>query len=164
MKFKIFIKKKPDINDPQTKNELVRLISQKNKFEYNQKLLKQIRDKKFTENDFLNLGKDGIQSLKFNSIKDNNKFDINSVKMLYALPLNSFTLINDENNDIYLAKVKNYDEFNLQLNSKNYEQLFNKEKTKIRNDILKSYDLLLNTKYNVNINQVAINNVKNLFQ
>ena len=157
-------KKKPDIKDDQTKNEILELITQKNKFEYNQKLLKQIRDNKFTENDFLNLGKDGIQSLKFNSIKDNNKFDINSVKMLYALPLNSFTLINDENNDIYLAKVKNYDEFNLQLNSKNYEQLFNKEKTKIRNDILKSYDLLLNTKYNVNINQVAINNVKNLFQ
>ena len=35
---------------------------------------------------------------------------------------------------------------------------------KIRNDILKSYDLFLNIKYNIDINQVAINNVKNLFQ
>ena len=157
-------KKKPDIKDEQTKNEILELITQKNKFEYNKKLLKQISDKNFTEDDFLNLGKDKIQSLKFNSIKDNNKFEINSVKMLYALPLNSFTLINDENNDIYLAKVKNYDDFNMQLNSKNYQQLFDKEKTKIRNNILKSYDLFLNTKYNVNINQIAINNVKNLFQ
>ena len=40
----------------------------------------------------------------------------------------------------------------------------NKENTRIRNDILKSYDLFLNKKYNVNINKIAINNVKNLFQ
>ena len=29
--------------------------------------------------------------------------------MLYSLPINSFTLINDEDNKIYLAKVKNYE-------------------------------------------------------
>ena len=84
--------------------------------------------------------------------------------MLYSLPLNSFTLISDESENIYLAKLKNYDDLNLDLSLKDYEQFFNKENTIIRNDILKSYDLLLNTKYNVNINQVAIDNIKNLFQ
>jgi peptidyl-prolyl cis-trans isomerase D len=29
---------------------------------------------------------------------------------------------------------------------------------------LQSYDLFLNDKYSVNINQTAINNIKNLFQ
>jgi len=43
-------------------------------------------------------------------------------------------------------------------------QFFDKENSRIRNDILKSYDIFLNTKYNVNINQAAIDNVKNLFQ
>ena len=157
-------KKKPDIKDNQTKNEIVELINQKNKFEYNRKLLEQIRDKRFTEKEFLDLGKDKIQSSKFNSIKDNSKFEINSVKMLYSLPINSFTLINDENNNIFLAKIKNYDDIDLELNEKDYEVFFDKENTKIRNDILKSYDLFLNIKYNVDINQVAINNVKNLFQ
>ena len=32
------------------------------------------------------------------------------------------------------------------------------------NNILQSYDLFLNDKYSVNINQTAINNIKNLFQ
>ena len=84
--------------------------------------------------------------------------------MLYSLPSNSFALINDENNDIYLVKIKNYKDVNLQLLSDDYKQFFDKENSRIRNDILKSYDIFLNTKYNVNINQAAINNVKNLFQ
>ncbi len=156
--------KKPDINDVQTKNEIKELIIQKDKFDFNRKLLEQIRDDKFNDDDFLNLGKDKIQSLKFNSIKDNNVFEINSVKMLYSLPSNSYTLINDESNDIYLAKIKNYDDLESKLDAKEYEQFFIKENTKIRNHMLKSYDLFLNTKYNVNINQTSINNIKNLFQ
>ena len=156
--------KKPNINDSDTKKELLELILQKYKFDYNKKLLEQIKDKKYTEKDFLNYGIDNIQSLTLNSIRDNNKFEINSVKMLYSLPSNSFALINDENNDIYLVKIKNYKDVNLQLLSDDYKQFFDKENSRIRNDILKSYDIFLNTKYNVNINQAAINNVKNLFQ
>ena len=126
--------------------------------------MEQIRDKNFTENEFLDLGKEKIQSLTLNSIKDNKKFEINSVEMLYSLPTKSFTLINDENNNIYIAKIKNYDDVKLQLNSKDYDQFFKKENTRIRNNILQSYDLFLNKKYKVDINQMALNNVKNLFQ
>ena len=84
--------------------------------------------------------------------------------MLYSLPLNSFTLINDEDNNIYLAKVKNYDDINLELNTNEYNKFSDKKNTQNRNNILKSYDVFLNEKYNVNINQIAINNIKNLFQ
>ena len=99
-----------------------------------------------------------------NSIKDNNKFDINSVKILYSLPSGSFTLINDDNDNIYIAKVKNYEDIKLKLDTEKNDQYYSKENTRIKNNILKSYDLFLNEKYNVNINPVAINNVKNLFQ
>ena len=156
--------KKPNLNDDQTRREIIELVVQKNKFDYNKNILEKIKNEKFTKQDFLELGKDQIQSLKFNSIKDNNKFEINSVKMLYSLPLESITLINDENNNIYLAKINNYDELNTEMNTEDFEKLLNKENMEIRNNILKSYDLLINQKYNVDINQVAINNVKNLFQ
>jgi len=157
-------KKKPNLKDNQIKKEIIELVAQKNKFDYNKNILEKIKNEKFTEQNFLELGKDQIQSLKFNSIKDNNKFEINSVKMLYSLPLKSITLINDENNNIYLAKINNYDELNTEMNTEDFEKLLNKENMEIRNNILKSYDLLINQKYNVDINQVAINNVKNLFQ
>ena len=157
-------KKKPNLDDDQTKKEILELVAQKSKFDYNKNLLEKIQNKEFTEQDFLNLGKDKIQSLKLNSIKDNNKFEINSVQMLYSLPLTSITLINDENNNIYLAKINNYDDLDEEINPKDYEKFSSKENTEIRNNILKSYDLFLNQKYDVDINQVAINNVKNLFQ
>ena len=158
------VQRKPDLNDDQIKNEIKELVYQKNKFEFNRNLLEKIKDKRFTDDDFLNLGENQIQTLKLNSIKDNKTFEINSVRMLYSLPSNSFTLINDENNNIYLAKIKNYDDMTKQISSEDFEKFLNKENTKIRNDILKSYDLFLNKKYNVDINQIAINNVKNLFQ
>ena len=156
--------KKPDLNDDQIKKEIIELVSQKNKFDYNRNLLQKIQNKEFTEDDFLNLGKDQIQSLKLNSIKDNNTFEINSVQMLYSLASNSFTLINDESDNIYLAKIKDYDEMTNQIKPEDFEKFLGKENTKIRNNILKSYDLFLNKKYNVDINQMAINNIKNLFQ
>ena len=37
----------------------------------------------------------------------NNRFEANSVKMLYSLPINSFTLVNDKENKIYLVKIVN---------------------------------------------------------
>ena len=156
--------KKPDINDPKTKNEILELVIQKNKFDYTRKLLEKIKDKKYSENDFLELGKNNIQSLTLNSVKDNKKFEINSVAMLYSLPISSFTLISDEKDKIYLAKIKKYNDVKLDKNTENYKLFISKENTQIRNSILKSYDYFLNDKYNVNINQIAINNIKNLFQ
>ena len=156
--------REPDINDPETKKEILELVIQKNKFDFNKKLLEQIKDKKFFENDFLKLGKDNIQSLTLNSVKDNKKFEINSVEILYSLPLFSFTLISDDKDKIYLAKIKKYNDIKFDENSENYKSFISKENTQIRNSILQSYDYFLNDKYNVNINQVAINNIKNLFQ
>ena len=98
----------PNLNDSQTKKEILELISQKNKFEYNRQLLDKINNKQFDNNEFLKLGKNFIQNTKLNSIKDNKKFEINSVKILYSLPENSFTLISDDKNNIYLAKVKKF--------------------------------------------------------
>ena len=155
--------RKPDLNDSQTKDEIIRLIVQKNKFDYNKNLLEQIRDKKFKEKDFLQLGNEKIQSLTLNSVKDNKKFTIDSIKMLYSMPADSFTLINDDKDKIYLAKIKNFLEIKLDRESDDYKSYIDKENTRIRKSILQSYDNFLNDKYNVNINQLAINNVKNLF-
>ena len=156
--------KKPDVNDPQTKDEILKLVIQKNKFDYNKKLLDEIQNKKFTDNKFLELGKNKTQSLTFNSIRDNKRFKINSVQLLYSLPIDSFVLINDEKDKIYLAKIKKYNDIKINKDTKDYKSFISKENTRIRNSILKSYDFLLNDKYNVSVNQVALNNVKNLFQ
>ena len=157
-------KRKPNIEDLETKNEILELITQKNKFDYNRKLLEQINSNKFNENDFLQLGKDKIKTLIFNSIKDNKKFEINSVEILYTMPMDTFTLINDDKDQIYIAQIKKYMDLEIDKKSKDYKLFKNKENSQMRNSILKSYDFLLNNKYKVDINQTAINSVRNLFQ
>jgi len=154
----------PDLNDNQTKQEIIKLVKQKNKFEYNQKLLEKIKNNNFSENDFLNMGVNLIKKENINSIRDNKKFEINAVKMMYSLPINSFTLINDDKNNIYLAKIKNFINENFDGNDKNYNEYSIKEKSINRNTMLKSYDMFLSDKYDIVINQKSIERVKNFFQ
>ena len=108
------------------------------------------------------MGKNQIKTIKLNSIRDNKKFEINAVQMLYSLPVNSFTLINDEENNIYLAKVKSFQ--NEEFNDEKIKEYSNKQNSNIRNTMLKSYDIFLNDKYNVVLNQKTIERVKNFFQ
>ena len=163
-KIKNLEKKIPDLNDDQLKKEITKLIAQKNKFEYNKELIDKIQKKEFEENDFLKLGRDKIETLTLNSIRDNKKFEINSVELLYSLPINTFTLISDENENIYLAKIKDIKKININLKDKDLKQYISKQSSKNKNTILKSYDLLLNDKYNVVLNQKTIERVKNFFQ
>ena len=110
------------------------------------------------------MGKDKINTLVLNSIKDNKKFEINAVELLYSLPKNSFTLINDENGNIYLAKIENIQNQNIDIDSDKFTEYLAKHNTNNKNSILKSYDLLLNKKYNVVINEKTIERVKNFFK
>ena len=155
-------KKEPDLNDDQTKKEILELVEQKNKFDFNKELLKKIKDKNFINADFQKMGKDNIQTIQLNSIKDNKKFDINAVEILYSLPVDALTLINDEQNNIYIARVKKFEN---KINDNNLLEKYNdKQNSIIRNSMLKSYDLFLNDKYEVVLNQKTIERVKNFFQ
>ena len=154
--------KKPSLDNKQTRNEIIELVTQKNKFEFNRNLLNKIRDNEFNDNDFLKMSEKNIQTIKLNSIKDNKKFEINAVELLYSLPVDSFTLINDEKNNIYLAKVIKFQ--NDSTNSEKIKEYTDKQNSNIKNTMLKSYDLFLNDKYNVVLNQKTIERVKNFFQ
>ena len=154
----------PDIKDNETRDEIVELIYQRDKFEYNSRLLKRINNKEFSDNEFFELGKNNINSTRLNSIKDNKKFEINAVELLYSLPINSFTLINDEKNNIYLAKVKKIEDLSVNLDDKKFKDYINKQNSNEKQNILKSYDLLLSNKYDIILNQKTIERVKNFFK
>ena len=156
--------RKPNLDDLQTKNEVLEFVYQKNKFDYNAKLIENIQANKFNDKDFVKLGQNNIENITLNSIRDNKKFDINAIKLMYSLPVGSFTLINDEKENIYLAKIKNFKNEKIDRNNENFEDYINKESTNNKNSILKSYDLLLNQKYDVILNQKTIDRVKNFFK
>jgi peptidyl-prolyl cis-trans isomerase D len=163
-KIKNIEEREPDLSDKQTKNEIIELVYQKNKFDYNRRLLERISSQDFNNDDFVKLGQNEIKEFELNSIKDNKKFDINAVEILYSLPINSFTLINDEKNNIYLAKVKKFNQILIEDDNIKLKEYVSKQNSNNKNKMLKSYDLYLNEKYKVVLNKKTIERVKNFFQ
>jgi peptidyl-prolyl cis-trans isomerase D len=157
----------PDLNNLAFKNKLKTILYNKNKYEYNKDLLQKIENKKFKQNDFKKFAADNsleIKSITLNSINDDKIFDINSIKLLYALPKNTIALVNDKNNKIYIANVKKFYNENLDPKSETLLKYRNQTNIKMRNNMYSSYDYFLNEKYKIIINQKTLDRVKNYFR
>jgi len=157
----------PNLDDQNFRNKVTEILYQKSKYEYNFKLISDINNKKFDENDFTKLSNAHsatVEQIQLNSVEDSNKFDINSVKLMYALPVNSFTLISDDEQNIYLAKVIQSNQKNIMKNSNEYENYNKEANKKMMNSMYSSYDHLLNKKYKVKINQKTLERVKNYYR
>ncbi len=154
----------PDLNDEIVKNEIVELIYQKGKFDYNRKIIEEIQSDGFNESKFIDLSSGKIQSGSIDSINDDELFEVNSIKMLYSLPQNSFALVNNTNNQIFLVKIKDINKNTINKQGEEYKGFVNSQNTNNRKSILQSYDTLLNNKYQVQLNQKTIDRIKNYFK
>jgi len=153
-----------DLNDEATRDDMIELVYQKGKFDLNRSVLEEIQKKEFDNNKFNEMGANNLKTISLNSINDHNTFEENSVKILYSLPINSFTLVSDKDNEIYLVKVINSKDKPYSENDDNYLKFVQNQNTENRKSILASYDQLLNNKYNVQLNQKTIDRVKNYFK
>ena len=154
----------PDLTDQNIKEEIRELVYQKGKFDLNRSVLEEIQNKKFDYTKFKEMAGYSKEYLTINSIKDVDRFEANSVKMLYSLPLNSYTLVNDKENKIYLVELVNSKKNTFSETDENYLNFVNNQNTNTRKTILQSYDQLLNSKYQVQLNQKTIDRVKNYFK
>jgi len=161
---KNFKKILPSLED----NEFLKMarndLLQTYKYNLHKNLLTKISKKEFTNEDFLKLSKGMLNNLKITSIKDANKFTPDSVKLLYSLSMNNFSLVSDKKNNVYLVKIKNIYENNLSRNSKEIKIFTNQTNINQKNNLYNSYDLLLNEKYKIKINQNTLDRMKNYFR
>ena len=104
------------------------------------------------------------EKIKLNSTDDNDKFEINSVEILYSMPINSFALIADDNDNVFIAKTTAFEDQDISKNSDKFNTILNEASAENRNSILKSYDYLLNNQYKVIINEKTLDRVKNYFR
>ena len=140
-------------------------LFEKNKYEYNRNLLLKIQNQNFNNFDFIRLvdNKDLIKKTKINSIKDNNLFTSDSIKLLYSLSKNNFLLIGDKDKNIYLAKIEKI--LSNDLSDKNDLSNYTiKANIQIKNDLYSSYDYLIKDKYKITINQNTLERIKNYFR
>ena len=139
-------------------------IFESNKYDTHTNLMKKIQKKEFTNEDFSNLSNGLSESLKINSLKDKNKFTQDSINLLYSLGVNSFALVSDEKNNVYLVKIKNIYENNLIKNTQESKKFTKNTNIKIRDDLYNSYDFLLNEKYKIDVNEKTLDRMKNFFR
>ena len=138
----------------------------KKKFEFNKELYEKIDEKLFNDDEFIKISKDknNIKSITLKNLNDINFFDSESVELIYTLPNKSFTLVTGETNKVYLTKIKDIYYSNIDKNDNNISEYSTKSNNDIINNIYTSYDLSLNTKYNVKIFNQTIERVKNYFR
>ena len=126
--------------------------------------MKKIQDNNFNNDDFLKLSNGNIESLKINSLNDTSKFTKDSVNLIYSLGMNNYSLVSDESNNVYLVKIKSINEKNLDKNNQDNKIFANQTNINLRDNLYNSYDLLLNEKYKININQNTLDRTKNYFK
>jgi|TARA_B110000259_G_scaffold179797_1_gene219711 peptidyl-prolyl cis-trans isomerase D len=156
--------KLPNLKNDNFEKQIKKLLYQKQKYEFNKDILDQINKKEFTQTSFNKLGEGKIEAIKLDSINDSKKFEVNSIKILFSLPINTFTLIADDKDNIFVAKTISYEDENISLNSSEFNTISNEASAENRNSLLKSYDYLLNSKYKVVVNEKTLDRVKNYFK
>jgi len=156
--------KLPSINNNKFNTQIKKLLFQKEKFEFNKNILEKIDKKDFNQISFDKLANGNTEKIKLDSINDIQKFEAKSVEILYALPINTFTLVADEEDNIFIAKPTKSYEQNISENSEIFNTISNEASAQNRNSILKSYDYILNNKYKVVVNEKTLDRVKNYFR
>jgi len=166
--FEITNKKKilPSKSDLNFINHVKENLILKKKYELNKKLFQKIQDKKLNKDEFLKIskGSDNVLNTIIKSADDNKIFDKDSISLVYSLPVDSFVLITDENNNIYLAKINNIISKNLSKDDIKINEYLTKSKNIIIDEIYSSYDLSLNKKYNVKVFENTLDRIKNNFK
>ena len=82
----------------------------------------------------------------------------------YTLPIDTFTLIADREDNIFIAKVIRFEDTRISQDSNLLNAINNEASAENRNEILRSYDYLLNNKYEVIVNEKTLDRVKNYFR
>ena len=154
---------------PNLKNEkfiakVKEMLFNKSKFEFNSDLIKKISEKKFIQNDFEKLSNNNLSIVQIDSIKDDKKFTIDSIKYLYTKSKNNFALVSDKDNNIYLIKIIEIEYKNISKNAENFLKYKKQTNDQIKDSINDSYDFFINSKYTIKINEKTLERVKIYFR
>ena len=156
----------PQTGNKEFRDKVVEKLKNLEKFNYNKEILQKIESKNFFDSDFIKIAKneENISSAQINSIDDSSLFNVDSLNLLYTIPENDFLLIVDNNMNVYLTKVIDFEYNNFNEQSEEFNKSSIKSKFILKNYISMTYDDYINSKYDVNIFNNTIERLKNYFK
>ena len=102
--------------------------------------------------------------MNLKSINDTINLPKESLEVIYNMSKNSFNLLVDKKNDIYLINLVDINLVELDKSNSKYLEYKNKAKDKIGNLLFESYDTVINNKYKVKVNSQTVERIKNFFR
>ncbi len=154
----------PQINNKEFVNKIKNMLYNNFKFKYNNDLLTKIGEKKFTQQDFEKISNNNYSTFIIDSIGDDTFLTTDSTKYIYNKTKNDYVLVADKEKNIYLAKIINISYKEISKNTNDYNLYQKQTNEKIKDTIYETYDLYINEKYKVNINEKTLERVKNYFR
>jgi len=128
-------------------------------------LINKINKNKFTKEDFNNYAKENSLSPKnivIGNQNDNSQLGQELLNEVYKFPEKDVFVVNDINfSENYLIYIKKIENVTIKNNSDDYKKYLDLSKLKIATNLYNAYDSYLNKKYEIDINYIALNNIKN---
>jgi len=153
------------LEDEEIKGAIVSQLKTKYIIESNTKIVKNMSEGIFDNEQFQKFSKDNnleIKRITIKNIKDETIFNSDIIKEIFKVDDGSFQLITDSlltKNYIILAEKTKKLPFDK--NIKDYEQYKAKAKFNLANQIYSTFDETINSKYDVKINEKVLNRIKN---
>lgn len=153
------------LNDKKVKDAIVAQIKFKKIIDNNNKIIKNISEGKFKKVEMENYAKTNALSIEttvLKSIKDKSIFTEEMIKKIFRLKNDTIDLVtNSQLDKNYIIFVEKSKKVSVDKKIKDYELYKSKAKLNLANDIFRTYDKNINTKYKVDVNQKAISRIKN---
>ena len=155
------------IKDNRVRQAIISQIKLKNIVENNIKVSKKISTGSFKKPEMKKYAKDKnlkIESKKITSLKDNKIFNEDIIREIFKMNDGQINLLTDsslsKNFLVYIEKTEN---IKLDKNSKDYEKYKLRARMSLAREIYKTYDKSVNAKYKIDVNNKAIDRIKNSF-
>ena len=160
------------LNNEEVKKNLIEILTAKSVIEKNQEIQKNIifkKSKQLRLEEMKKIAKDlniTINATSINNVNDTNAFkEKEIVNQIYSMNENDIAIVSSKDyKKNYLVFLKE----SINKKSKDYNNEYEKylkiSNSNLSNKILGAYDLYLNKKYKVDINQKALDKVKNMYR
>ena len=153
------------LEDKEIKEAIVSQLKTKHIIESNTKIVKDMSEGMFNNEQFQKFSKDNnleIKKITINDIKNETIFNSDIIKEIFKVNDGDLQLITDSlltKNYIILAEKTKKLPFNK--NTKDYEKYKTKAKFSLANQIYSTFDKTINSKYDVKINEKVLSRIKN---
>ena len=160
------------LNNEEVKKNLIEILTAKSVIEKNQEIQKNIifkKSKQLQLEEMKKIAKDlniTINATSINNVDDTNAFkEKEIVNQIYSMNENDIAIVSSKDyKKNYLVFIKETISKKLESGNNEYEKYLKISNSNLSNKILGAYDLYLNKKYKVDINQKALDKVKNMYR